>query len=328
MRREIHKDPAVRFAIFKVHGGKCYYLDRPLTEEFYHLDHIIPQHLKSNSFKLQEYLKEIGWNDPFEIDSLINLVPADPYYNSCRKKDKLLPPYLAAQALSNTKDKLKEVELEIEKFKKNRKFERPFLELISFVEERDDKELFVDQLYNMLTEDKSEFEEIEEEHEDQDGYHTINKSYKNVKLIGFFPTIKNPFGSCLITFKSLKIRDCMISFNHDLILKDLLMGVNSPVHEMLRKFIVGMNQDKVCLQLGNNRFFVQYEQAEQLCKIIDKFAQIYISKLKKIEVILGLQGFKRSKELRFGYRLLKINRFLWKQIINFTNEFDINIGGE
>lgn len=154
-----------------------------------------------------------------------------------------------------------------------------------------------------------------------------NYSLMHVNVNAFLPTYPNIKGSCLISFARLS--DCMITFGHDEILRSLFNGLYTDISFDLRGFIVGkdIKDDNVYyVQLGNNRIPIFKEELVELCTIIDDFSHEYLKALKNIETSLRTYSFERSKYRENGFRLISIERDLWKIIIEFIKEHDYEKG--
>jgi hypothetical protein len=59
-----------------------------------------------------------------------------------------------------------------------------------------------------------------------------------------------------------------------------------------------------------------------LCSVIDKYSEAYLARLKHIEQVMEITNFEKSRLFDKGFRLVKIDRELWYQLIYFSNEFD------
>lgn len=65
-----------RWAVYTVHGEKCYICGKPLTLHTMEVDHVIPEALTSEAAKLQEILKQFGLPPDFDLQSYANWMPA------------------------------------------------------------------------------------------------------------------------------------------------------------------------------------------------------------------------------------------------------------
>lgn len=319
-------DPAVRYAIYKAYGEKCFYLDRPLDKNFYTLDHIIPEKYKKQPEALAQYLGKLGYIEPFHVDSLENLVPAERLFNTRVKRDDLLPPVVAWPYLKRAESKIPFILKEIDKFNKKKDEEKALLELLAHANENSNREQYAKQVFDLITEEDSYFgggKQVIRYGEDAFIY---KNATPNVHIYSLMPTLKQIDGTCLITFKSLKIRDCMITFSHNQIINILFQGLHTNISLGMRRFIVGIQNEMVCLQFPNNRFFISIDEVQQLCDLIDDFVLDYINALQRLEVMLGIKIFKKAKYWSKGYRLMKVDHTLWNTLLRFSNEFDYQNG--
>ncbi|MCM3136113.1 hypothetical protein M3629_25400 [Paenibacillus polysaccharolyticus] len=317
------EDPAVRYAIYKVYGGKCFYhYDRPIDEDFYTLDHIIPEKYKKYPELLEQYLIELDYKEPFEVNSLENLVPSERLFNTRVKRDDLLPAAMAWSFLKRAESKIPEILKEIEKFNKKKSEEKALLELLAHANEHNDREQYARQIFDLITEEDGHFDGGKQVSKYGEDSYTYKNATPTIHIYSFMPTLKNRDGSCLITFKSLKIRDCMITFSQTQMIKILFQGHNTDISAGMRKFIIGTQDGLVCIQFPNNRFFLPVNEVQQLCDLIDDFTAEYISAIQRVEKLLGIQNFGKAKQWSNGFRLMKVNRNVWNTLLKFSQEFD------
>lgn len=118
----------------------------------------------------------------------------------------------------------------------------------------------------------------------------------------------------------------MITFSHNQIINILFQGLHTNISLGMRRFIVGIQNEMVCLQFPNNRFFLSINEVQQLCEIIDDFVLDYINALQRLEGMLGIKTFEKAKYWTKGYRLMKVDRTLWNTLLRFSNEFDYQNG--
>lgn len=314
-------DIAFRSSILKAYNEKCVYTGQPLNFETLTIDHIIPQDLNKDKLKLENYLKmlDLDYNN-FEFDSIYNLVPAKFRVNR-EKGNELLDKTLALTLLEKAKKKAPIIMNEIKNFKQKKKISKSIEEVRSYVLLSDD--LKKEQVYDFVSEDNSFFENQK----------IINgrnylQSTDRIKIEALLPSYPEREGSCLITFRSLKIRECMITMDHRQIMKELFQGLYTDPVDELRYFIVGNHiseKDVYYIQLGSNRFPVTLSELKQLCKLIDNFSDCYLKLYQEIDRKIGTFYFNRSP-FSSNYRLMKINRNLWNLMIDFVDEYDYDNG--
>lgn len=314
----------VRYAIWKCHNGKCYYSKEPIEFREVDLDHIIPLRLGDSPEELNDVLRDLNINPlSFQLDSIYNIVPCKPIHNKEKNgelffKERALIPLQKAQKLAP-----KIIE-EIEKFKTRKNLNQSLIDVKVFLESQKDS---VENIFDFLAdEDLSVFKERKETKDYPFGRHYLN-STENIRLVGTLPGFESQ-GYCSIEFKSLKVRGCKINFDHAEIMNKLFLGINSEPSLRLRKFIgvpIDEKKQNYYIHLGNNTIILNLGEIEQLCKIIDDFADLYLSDLIKIEENLGTSFFEPAKT-KGGFRLVKVNRNLWYWLIKFVNEFDVDKG--
>lgn len=85
---------AERFAIWRVHGQKCFYCEQPLSFKEVTIDHVIPEHISDDIEQLQAIKIQYGLPGDFSINDYCNWVPAHSFCN----RDKGTAVYPAAPA--------------------------------------------------------------------------------------------------------------------------------------------------------------------------------------------------------------------------------------
>lgn len=314
-------DIAFRSAILKAYNEKCVYSGEPLDFENLTIDHIIPQSLMKDKNNFESYLDMLGIDVAnFEIDSIYNLVPAKFRLNR-QKGNTLLDRTFALTLLELAKMKAPKIISEINNFKQRKNISKSIEEVRSYVLLSDDFKK--EQVFDFVTEDKNVFK-----NELIIDGKSFKQSTDRIKLEAFLPSYPEREGSCLITFRSLKIRECMITLNHKQIMKELFQGLYTDPKHKLRYFIVGndiSNKDFYFIQLGNNRFPVTISELNQLCKLVDSFSEYYLNAYQEIEKKVGTFFFNKSP-FSSKYRLMKISRKLWNHMIDFVNKYDYENG--
>lgn len=316
---KLTEDFTVRQAIWKCHHGRCFYTGEDLSINDFELDHIIPERLKEDPKKLKEVLdKVLSTNPNFEIDSIYNLVPCKKRVNNIKSGTVNIP--LILVVLPKLQRIADNVQKEIEIYEKRMVDENNLIWAKKYIGSLPEK---LDEVYDFLSGENNYFEEKR----DIDP-HTLSylNSTENVRLDGFLPKYPRIHGSCLITFKSLRIRGCMITLSHFEIMNKLFVGLHTDPTLKLRGFIRNINnENNFMINLESSNFFLTENETRQLCQIVDDFADEYIRTLLEIEKYLELQSFTLSKNSG-AYKLLRISRSLWKQIIDFTYEFEVGKG--
>jgi hypothetical protein len=302
----------LRRAIWRAHNKKCYYCDEYISIRELQIDHFIPKSVDESLKK--EILKELKLDINFNFNGLKNLVPS---HSSCNnnRKGKYVPTAKSFSGLLVITEKLLPKILKIkEELDREEKYDENIAQIESYIEKG---QTSAEDLLDYLNKDNEGFEEVENFENN-----FIRISTKNVMIQCFLPRFPEFHGSMLITFRSLRVRDCLITFNHLGIVNEIFQGIGSLPEDGYRSFVVysDVSQNSSVVQLGNNRFTLSLDEVRQLCKLIDKISPIYIKTIKSIESIFKTRNFSYSKSGRF--RILRISRSLWREILEFAAEHD------
>lgn len=87
---------AERYAVYAVHGEKCYMCGNPIDLLTMEVDHVIPEWLVDHQERLLTILKGYGLPDNFELNSFANWMPACPRCSN-RKRGRVYRPTLRIQ---------------------------------------------------------------------------------------------------------------------------------------------------------------------------------------------------------------------------------------
>ena len=82
---------AERWAVYTVHGEKCYLDDHPIDLQSMQIDHIIPESLIDEPERLEQVLLEFGLPITFKLNSYENWLPACGKHNN-QKRAKVFKP--------------------------------------------------------------------------------------------------------------------------------------------------------------------------------------------------------------------------------------------
>jgi len=295
------------------HGKRCVYTGELLQLREVVLDHVIPEHLIGKPAQLERVLKQLGLPSDFDLQHPLNLVPTYQEHNN--QKHMRVDHDQIRMGLKAAQDKLPEVEA----IKKRLDGEDAIRRNLGRLKSKVAKELIEPSLlYDFWNEESSTFDEMSFLSQQP-----VNLALPGVAVMCFMPEYPAMNGSLLLRFKHLEVRGCMITFNHEEILGLLFRGLGTDPRRGARKFIFlyeGPNGESI-LQLNNSRFSVPQQHADQLCELLDALGRVYIDKLYKFESeILESVGFERAK--RDGYRLIKISRWLWRLMVQFSYEFE------
>ncbi|MGG1661443.1 hypothetical protein [Brevibacillus sp. NRS-1366] len=313
----------VRAAIYYEHGGICFHDKEPLKYREMELDHIIPQDLfkKENEEELRYIFEKFNLPNNFHKDCLRNLVPS----RGTNNRDKGTLMYTDSITSNMLDATMKMAPKIIERISSLRNQFKGDVDITKIAMQLENLNNHIDiaDIYDTLT-GETTFEK-ENEIWDFGKQYGYKKTLPNVSLSGFIPKYPNKTGSCQILFKSLRIRDCMISLNHDQILSILFSGINTDKKYGLRNFLESYN-DNYFVQLGNVRLPLKSIEVEQLCEIIDDFAKNYLKQLMIIQEKLKPEIFRPSEAVNNGQRLLGVSVELWEEMMAFCSEFDYESG--
>jgi len=323
VQMNIKNRPEVRYALWQAYQRKCSIcLEDMFNYSDLEIDHIIPEAKFKDIKKVQEIINKFNLPLEFNFNGLENLRPA---HHKCNndKRDNELPDEITVRLLRRAKSKIKDVKKYINKFEEEAKHALN-IEVIrkQLNEGQITLEEYVDRINNYV----SDFGV-----EDYKSFSADRKflRYKNKTVIleGYLPTVGENRGSCLFTFNSFYIRGTNISLNHKEIFSELYPGNNTPLEFDLRRYIVAkLDEDNFIIQLGNSRFNLNYEEVSNLCSVIDKFINEYVSALKELEEIIDCKDFHPNYYDSSNYHLLKVNMSLWSKILEFSRVYDYENG--
>jgi hypothetical protein len=88
-----------RWAVYTVHGEKCYMCPRPLDLRSMQVDHIVPESLLDEPKALQHTLEQLGLPPDFQINDFGNWLPAHPDCNNLKSSTPFNPSLLIQMQL-------------------------------------------------------------------------------------------------------------------------------------------------------------------------------------------------------------------------------------
>lgn len=319
-------DPIVRLALQRCYKRKCGLSGELILDDF-DVDHIIPLSLKQHPDKLERLLVSLGLPRDFELDSVLNLIPAKRARN-VEKGDRILDADRLRYLLGRAKDRSGEIVREIGKIRRLISVGDAKEVIRGYLHETGvDSEAFVEALYDSLIADDLDFPE-EEDVWSKGGstYLTISRSV--VHLEGRLPSLQRPRGFCRLKFRSLKARNITATLSHADIVQSLLEGLYTAPEHNLRGFITGgIRKDGGALvRLGMTSLPLKADEIRQLCHIVDGFGLQYIQSLRDLETTFGSSQFDRSREHERAYRLVKVKRTLWQRMLEFVCSHDADEG--
>ncbi|WML42445.1 hypothetical protein [Neobacillus sp. PS3-40] len=314
----------VRAALFYEYGGNCFYSDEPLRYKDMHIDHIIPEYLDKEEFK--KIISILGLPKDFNVNSLYNLVPCNPNVNQVKNKNLYPETFLGHCIFDKTSRKVDKVKRRIEQLKKDKNIDKAIAKLVAIAEEPISKEE-LEGIYDSISNEKP-YDELRSINKYND-IHTYNRSFSNVKLMGYLPSYPKIQGSCLITFNTLRLRDCMITLNHEQILNQLFEGAKTDLENGLRKFVLqkfDSNSKEYFVDFANVRIPLEREEVIQLLNIIDDFYEIYMEELENIYTTFNWASFPKINRFKNNLMLCRISKMLWFEIREFCRNYDYQNG--
>ncbi|KAA0948703.1 hypothetical protein FQ087_17070 [Sporosarcina sp. ANT_H38] len=314
------KDNLVRAALFLEYEGKCFYEGFPVRFKEMHIDHIIPESI--NEQELKEVIDNLGLPEDFNVNSLYNLVPCNPNVNQVKNKNLYPIKFLGHCIHDGTSKKVSKIIKRIELLKKKNNNDRTIAKLIAILEDN----VTVSELEDVYDSVSKEMPFVEEKRTSSNSYYN---SKSKVQLRGYLPSYPDLKGSCLITFKNLRLRDCMISLSHEQIMTKLFDGAETNLKDNLRSFLLSLKEEEAntyFVDLGNVRMPLEEDGVIQLLEIIDDFHEIYIKKYLEIYFKFSWNKFDKVNNLRHELKLCEINKSLWFEIIEFCRKFDYEKG--
>ena len=157
----------VRLAIWEVYNRSCFYTHDPLKFIDMQLDHIIPESYAHKKDALKRIIKECGFDDDFELNSLYNLVPTSRHINR-KKSDNELDLHALLHYLNLTKASAPKIQEKIEKLKRTANFDRNISMVKAYVDGEDDsikRKQILENIISFVSDEKYDFENIEETYE-------------------------------------------------------------------------------------------------------------------------------------------------------------------
>jgi hypothetical protein len=112
-----------RYAIWKAYGGRCFYCEQPIDFRELTIDHIVPESLLNDLPQLANLRTEYGIDDVvpgFQINDVLNWVPAHARRCNAGKSNSSLPKKLLLLCLQEVQKKLPSVKEEMDKLEQSR----------------------------------------------------------------------------------------------------------------------------------------------------------------------------------------------------------------
>jgi hypothetical protein len=157
-------------------------------------------------------------------------------------------------------------------------------------------------------------------------------SIKNVSLTVFLPN-QYDLGSCLVSFVMKEISGCMFTLHGENLIHTFFYGLNTPARDCKRRFLVGFDEknNRYIVQFPHNRFYLDPDEVEELCNIVDELFPYYIKSMRRYrpakssnvanvkdlhDWVLGIQSFYNvhdtitlAADVKNAYEALKLALF-------------------
>lgn len=313
VNRNDKNDPVVRMAIWVSYKYQGTYTPHPIDDiHDLVIDHIIPEKVNSEIF--EEIKSQLELPEDFKLNSLKNYMPTIAQYNGLKSND-MLPRYLMERALNLARKKEVEINDFIDKFIKKVEF----IEATTLIKFNSENIEDLEKLLFTLLDEPETWEESEWNTGGNNKWYDYTKS--RVKLNGMLPNEEDLSGYCVFSFRTLKIMGVVIEVDDKEIIERFIEGMETPIESGFRKFITYIKNDNVGIRLGKTLIELKMDETKELCDIIDAYCKEYLKRLQILEdKYKSINFFSDNEE----YRLIKISWELWRALIDFQNEHDVD----
>lgn len=314
-------DKLLRIAILEAYEYTCHYEGIPITYENFDIDHIIPKE-NSNSENQEDWKRlksTLKLPSDFELNGILNYVPAGERFNRVRKGNKKLSQSAIEADLRVAKNKAKRVFSIMKKLKGEREVDQAKNVLSEFIKNNTDSHLEIlnELIGNSENEDLlmqfDNYQKIIESLEifrnhiaqmtasEKDNYlksfETTYEPKKNVtkdefnvvrsqvQISASAPKAKSYLPNYLITFTKITLSDMLLTPDYEYTKKYLFKKVFSDDITKRGFWVADFyeHEENVFLQVGNARFDVLAHTAVELSEIVDEYYIWYSDFLIEIE---------------------------------------------
>jgi hypothetical protein len=338
----------LRVALWYVDEGRCAYTGERISgPEHVVIDHVLPERLADDDDERKQALAAFGLPSDFQIrGNLGNVVPTTQAFNVLKldktRPDEIVPryaqPYVRHRPYEDRQNAhtwpvqaliahglvlAQQNRAAVERMQRRIDWEEKLLALKSQMP----PELRTqDPPYELLSDEEPEFSVRNECDETQGLSPRALFSRPSVYLDCFLPRLPDMTGTALVMFKSFKIRAARITFGHQDILTQLLPGAKIGRAAKERPFLVReLSEDEGwCIQLANVRIELTRQHTEELCEVIDRLAECYLTVAEDLEryVLRSIQ-FPYAQR---GYQLYRIPPWLWSMVLAFAEAHEYGMG--
>lgn len=118
------------------------------------------------------------------------------------------------------------------------------------------------------------------------------------------------------------LRDCLITFSEPYISDTLLSGLRTQPEEGKRSFILFPDdKSNYFIQLGNNRLLLTYTELSELCEVLDSYGECFLRWKDELHRKHEVFDLEKSGIYPGAFRLFKVKRKLWYEMISFARRF-------
>jgi hypothetical protein len=332
---------SLKVAMWRVYGQKCAYTGDDLAIEDLVLDHVVPRYLQRSPAERAEVLRLYELPPDFDLLGIGNLVPTSAAFNS-RKSAKTDRDEVVDRCSPGVREYLLPEEREdlwsksaYDLIKHGLACAHSHLDAVLHEQKKVEAEYklralleglpggMIDPawLHDYAAQEEAEFMDRSVE------FPTLERCVlvrPHVYLSFNVPSFPDLEGWALLMFKNLKLRDCMVTFGSQSIPDQLLRGAGTGISVEDRGFLRAEKDGQFWIHLGNVSFWLSRDETEELCSVVDEFANLYLEAAHRIERELF-----RSRRLPWaqdGFRLLQVPHYVWAAILWFAREHDYDAG--
>ncbi len=303
----------LRVAIWEAYNHKDYYNGDVISFREMEIDHIVAQDLYKTPNKLKDRLKELGLNPDFPKDDLLNFVPTRGGTNV--EKYKLEGDQVILKALSTAKKNKETIKQKIDYFFRYANAIEVAAKIAANITSEEQRKDVIDIILH-------DIEDFREETFINQNYRFCGlptqfvKATRNVRLVGCLPEFNNPMPSCNIEFRTLLLRGITLCIPGTEVLGSLCRGNHTPIDGRLRSYLHKDISDELYYwNLGNSSFKLGECESNELCEIIDDYAEAYIDALMNCE---RENDIEECCLVEGGIRLFRVRQSIYDCVYKFV----------
>lgn len=349
-------DKLLRIAILEAYEYTCHYEGIPITYENFDIDHIIPKE-NSNSENQEDWKRlksTLKLPSDFELNGILNYVPAGERFNRVRKGNKKLSQSAIEADLRVAKSKAKRVFSIMKKLKGEREVEQAKKVLSEFIKNNTDAhleilneltgnseneallmqfdnyqkiieslEIFRNHIAKMTASEKDNYlKSFETTYEPKKNVtkDEFNMVRSHVQISAFAPKAKSYLPNYLITFTKITLSDMMLTPDYEYTKNYLFKKVFSDDVTKRGFWVADFygHEENVFLQVGNARFDVLAHTAVELSEIVDEYYIWYSDFLIEIERERGTLSAQLFTEGR--YVIAEVVEEIWTILSKYISQ--------